>query len=70
MKYYYFVLTTKEQNGKLWARCERISTSQNILCLSKHEDILNLNICNSRKEAETIAKSWNQTYKENGTCAF
>lgn len=29
--------------------------------------LVTANVCNSRKEAEEIARAWNETYKNNGT---
>ena len=29
--------------------------------------LVTANVCNSRKEAEEIARAWNETYKKNGT---
>lgn len=29
--------------------------------------LVSANVCNSRKEAEEIARAWNETFKKNGT---
>ena len=32
--------------------------------------LVTANVCNSRKEAEEIARAWNETYKKNGTYCY
>lgn len=45
-----------------------VSGSDNLVCvLDRIGGLVSANVCNSRKEAEEIARAWNETYKKNGT---
>lgn len=44
------------------------SGCDNLVCvLDRIGGLVSANVCNSRKEAEEIARAWNETYKKNGT---
>ena len=70
MKYYYFVVGVEEKTGLKWARVEKLTENHNIKCLFDYENIKSLNICNTKKQAETTADAWNAAYKEKGIRAF
>lgn len=38
-----------------------------VYVLDRIGGLVTANVCNSRKEAEEIARAWNETYKKNGT---
>lgn len=62
-----FVVFSITQDGKHHAIADTIRTGEN---LKSHINRYNCDICHlceSRKEAETIARVWNESYKANGT---
>lgn len=71
MKRYWFVLSTKTPDGKLYASASSFTTQDN---LSWQFDpafgTVTANICETKKQAEAIATMWNETYKRNGTYAY
>lgn len=70
MKNYYFVVSIGEC-GRYIAYTIKATTSDNLLCKFKEGTngltLLHVNICDTRKRAEEIAREWNQAYKNNGT---
>ena len=62
-----FVVFDIEQNGKRYAIADTIRTGENLKShISRYKcDVCHL--CESRKEAEAIAYTWNEAYKANGT---
>lgn len=62
-----FVVFQIEQNGKFYAIADTIRTGVNLIdrCSRYNSNICHL--CESRKQAEAIAASWNEAYKTNGT---
>ena len=71
MKRFWFVLTSKTPDGKLYAAACPFTTSEN---LSWQFDpafgTVTANICETKKQAEETARKWNEAYKRNGTYAF
>lgn len=62
-----FVVFSITQDGKHHAIADTIRTGEN---LKSHINRYNCDICHlceSRKEAEIIARVWNESYKANGT---
>ena len=44
------------------------SGCDNLVCVLDHiGGLVSANVCSSRREAEEIARAWNETYKKNGT---
>lgn len=69
-------ITCKDENGKTKGDPEEsyvafaVSASgcENLVWVLDHiGGLVSANVCNSRKEAEEIARAWNETYKKNGT---
>jgi len=53
---------------RYYASVVRIPQANNLLSvLRQYPTALHANICSTKKEAETIAESWNEAYKKNGT---
>lgn len=49
----------------------RVSTQDNILhVLNMYAGVMYANICNSKREADAVARAWNEDYKRNGTALF
>lgn len=69
MKYFYYVITKKNEEDKYYSYAERISGCNNILTLVK-KNVVNITAFSTFKEAKEIAKFWNNTYKFNGTYMF
>ena len=55
----------------LYASVLRVSAQDNLLSvLNMYEGIKHANICTTKREADTIAAAWNDSYKRNGTYLF
>lgn len=71
MKRYWFVLSYKTPDGKLYASASPFSTRDNLAWqFDPAAGMVTANICESKKQAEAIAAMWNEAYKRNGTYAF
>lgn len=65
-----FVVFSITQDGRRYAIADTIRTGEN---LKSHIDRYNCDICHlceSRKEAETLAHVWNESYKANDNYLF
>ena len=62
-----FVVFSIEQNGKRYAIADTIRTGENLKSFIDRYNCDVCHLCESRKEAETIAYTWNEAYKANGT---
>ena len=84
MKYFYFVVTVeldrnenifsdgkKEPSMGRFSYVERASDSTNLVhhfgCI---QGLKSVNIFETKKEAESRAEAWNESYKKNGTYYF
>lgn len=81
---YNYIVITEEYNEEIitpktkvnrpqiyYASVVRIPQTNNLLsALRQYPKAIHANICNTKKEAETIAASWNEAYKKNGTYLF
>lgn len=71
MKQFWFVLTMKAPDGKLYAAASPFSTSKNLAWeFDPAAGMVTANICETKKQAEAIAAMWNEAYKRNGTYAY
>lgn len=62
-----FVVIVQEQNGKFFAYADTIKTGENLIpFITRHKTKI-CHLCESRKEADTLAYEWNNDYKANGT---
>lgn len=67
----YFVAVQVEKDGKYSAYVQKVSKSDNLVSKFNHsEGLWFANICESKKEAERIVKSWNEGHKENNRYMF
>ena len=65
---YYLAIST-EQDGKFAAHAARITGADNLVhCLPA--GTVAANVCQSRKEAESIAAAWNKTYFDQGVYRY
>ena len=62
-----FVVFDIEQNGKRHAIADTIRTGENLKSYISRYNCDVCHLCESRKEAETTARAWNEAYKANGT---
>lgn len=69
MKNIYVVIPITE-NGKFYAIAEKIKTGKNLIPFIKAYNTDIVHLCESRRQAETIAAHWNETFKNNGTHLF
>ena len=66
--YVWFVLQEKDKDGKMFAWAERVHQSLNLFghFSQRYRDIISINVCKTKKEAQALAKHWNDCAKENG----
>lgn len=62
-----FVVFSQEQNGKYFAVADTIRTGENLIAYCRRYNSNICHLCESRKQAEQIAREWNESYKRNGT---
>ena len=71
MRRFWFVLTSKTPDGKLYASASPFSTSENLSWqFDPAHGTVTANICETKKKAEEIARAWNESFKKNGTYAY
>lgn len=62
-----FVVFSIEQNGKRYAIADTIRTGENLKSFIDRYKCDVCHLCESRREAEALARVWNESYKANGT---
>ena len=62
-----FIAVTEKQDNKLFAYCIKATSSDNLLYKLSNPKLIHANAYGTRKEAEMVAKMWNQSYRDNGT---
>lgn len=62
-----YVVFSVAQNGKHYAFADAIRTGENLKSFIDRYKCDVCHLCESRKEAETIAYTWNEAYRANGT---
>lgn len=67
--YGWYVFGIREKNDKVWYCAERISNNDNILAHIK-DNIMHMNLCKTKKEAEYYAKFWNECAIKNGNSIY
>ena len=71
MKQFWFVLTMKAPDGKLYAVASPFSTSKNLAWeFDPAHGTVTANICETKKRAQEIAAVWNESFRKNGTYAY
>lgn len=61
-----FVVIDYEENGKHCAVADTIHTGNNLVPIIKRYKANVCHLCESRKQADEIAMSWNAAYKAQG----
>jgi len=73
-KYTYFVIGERsKENGRNIAYAQRIHNCNNLLYAihpRKDMELVSINACDTWKEAQEIARFWNECYQKNGTYLF
>ena len=65
-KFFYYVVTL-EEHGKFYNYPEKIHKSQNIASyIRNRQNILFFTACRTKKEAETMANTWNKSAIKHG----
>ena len=59
-----FVVFRTEQSGKFYAVADTIRTGENLLAHCRRYNSNICHLCESRKQAETIAAAWNESYQK------
>lgn len=62
-----FVVFSITQDKKHFAFADTIRTGENLKSHISRYNCEVCHLCKSRKEAETLASVWNESYKANGT---
>ena len=62
-----FVVFVIEENGKYHAFADTIRTGENLIYHCHRYNAITCHLCESRKEADNLAISWNNQYINNGT---
>lgn len=65
MKNFHIAVQIKEDN-KFCAYTIKVSKNDNLLSKLNIENIVTANICESKKEAESWVRGWNDGFKEKG----
>lgn len=69
-KYTWYVIQQKDSNEKMCAFAKRIHNSNNLLGFfgidAYLENIYSVNACDSKKEAQQVARAWNDAARRNG----
>ncbi len=69
MKYFYIAVQI-EENDKYYAYVIKVSKNDNILSSLEIPNIITANICQTKKEAESWVKCWNDTWKADNRYMF
>ena len=69
MKNFYVAVQIKEDD-KFYAYIVKVSNNDNILSKLNIKNIITANICQTKKEAESLVKYWNDTHKANNRYMF
>lgn len=70
-----FVVVVTAENGKYFAFADTIATGNNLtgnnlIAILKRYNADICHLCESRREAEELARKWNEAYRQNGTNLF
>ena len=69
MKKYYLAITILE-NEKYYSYVLTVPESNNLIAALKIKNIYNAMICSTKKSANEIVNTWNETYKNNNSYLF
>lgn len=62
-----FCVFSIEQNGKRYAIADTIRTGENLKSRINRHNCDVCHLCESIREAEALARAWNESYEANGT---
>lgn len=65
-----FVVVVVTANGKHYAHADTIATGNNLVPILKRYNADICHLCESRREADELARKWNEAYRRNGTILF
>lgn len=65
-----FVVVVTTENGKHHAVADTIATGNNLVPILKRYNADICHLCESRREANELARKWNEAYRQNGTNLF
>lgn len=65
-----FVVVVITENGKHYAVADTIQTGNNLIAILKRYNADICHLCESRREADELARKWNEAYRQNGTNLF
>lgn len=67
----FYVFTSETEEGKFYSWADAIQRRENLLSIfAGRPSLKTVNACQTRKEADELARFWNECYKKNGTYAF
>ena len=59
----YYIAVQVEENEKFYAYAIKVSKSENLISKLNVDGIVTANICQNRKEAESMVNHWNAIFK-------
>lgn len=65
----WYVVNAKDKDGGFYAYPVSVPNNENLVDIFRHENILTVNACDTKRDAVEIAKVWNESYVVNGTAA-
>lgn len=63
--YVWYVFQVKDEDGKFYAFADRIPRSASLVGYAKQAHTMNA--CGTKREAEEVARLWNEQHIKNGT---
>lgn len=67
----FFVISVKTEDGRRYAYADAIQNCNDLFWIFKNiKGLETVNACDTRRDADEIARYWNECYKNNGTYAF
>lgn len=70
MKHIYIAATTRDENGRQYSYIIPVTDSDNLMRKLSGHGLVSAQICQSRKSAESIVKTWNATDRAEGRYMF
>jgi len=66
-----FYVFTICENGKFYSYADAIQNCNNLVSIfAGIKNLYTANACDTRRQADEIARAWNDSYKQNGTYMF
>lgn len=67
----FFVFQCKTEDGKMYAYADAVQNCNDLVSIFSHiRGLVTANACDTRKEADAIARDWNDAFRRKGTFAF